>query len=677
MDLPHELVPFLLDLEDLELALLDSLTTNCLSDNSIEEWSRCLISAYKNGVNFPPKLSYMLAKLVYFSTDYPLLTEISEQSTSIGAKLWSLEEQTQHMDPSKALVILLSFQNNSLSLLEQADLFNLLAKTYVSLGDYIAVIQVVDEAISFLRKLKGPNFDFFNQAIIPSFFLKSWTKLHLGNIKDASSIAEEGLFFAEKYNDRFFTGLMINSLSIVRIHQGEYEQAHKLTSRGYTDLNELDPRTATTCLTNKGLAYLYQGKFQKALDTYGLVLDFWETLNQRRNIITIHTYQGRAYKGLGKMDQAVKEIKLALSLLEETNIKEAWFYCEASDVFLYSEDFQDCENALLKAKELTELSTSDYDQLFIYLLTGGLELRKMNYGVADDYLNTSLDLAVEHNFKDLTLKSLFFLSELAIRKYESTNIEHHLNEAEERISDIKFILKQSHFPFAATNLLIVQSSFEKALLKFDKAIKLLDNAIQLADDNQFYDLKDQAKKQKEELNEIMGTGEKLPPGELIPKLRALEEVSLSITSRQFSNDEASPLILLIINPDGIPFFTHVFDEEMNKVFDKQMVISGILRALSDVSGEIFSTTGHSSLKSIQYKNYTIMIEMKEGDLIFAMIADFETFEIRHRLRTLAFHINDELFPSSVPTKDRKSHSAILNEVYKLLGIELSLPVVET
>ncbi|MHA1912262.1 MAG: tetratricopeptide repeat protein [Candidatus Kariarchaeaceae archaeon] len=667
MDLPHELAPFLLELEDLDLSFLEKLISDCPSDNTVETWSRCLISAYQSGVDLSSGLTHMLAKLVYFSTDYDLLTELSENSSSIGAQLWSLEEKTQHMDPSEVLEILLSFQNNSLSLLEQAELFNRLSKTYVSLGDYLASIQVVDDAISFLHTLKGRDFDLFNQAIIPSFFIKSWTKLHLGDIKGASSIAEEGLFFAEKYNDRFYTGLMLNALSIVRIHQGAYDHAHKLTSRGYTDLNELDLRTATTCLTNKGLAYLYQGKYQKALDTYSLVLDYWETKNQRRNIITIHTYQGRAYKGLGKIDQAVKEAKLALSLLEATNIKEAWFYCEASDVFLFSEELQECENALLKAKELTKLSTSNYDKLYISLLSGGLELKKMNYGVANDHLNVSLDLAVEHNYKDLTLKSLFFLSELAIRKFESTLIEHYLIEAEERINDIKFILKQSHLPFAAINLLIVQSSFEKALLKFDNAFKLLETAIQLADENQFFDLKDQAKKQKDELNDMIGTGEPLSSGDLLPKLRALEDVSLSITSRQFSKDQASPLILLIINPDGIPFFTHVFDEEMNEVFNKQMVISGILRALSDVSGEIFSTTGRSSLKSIQYKDYSILLEVKKGDLLFAMITDYETFEIRHKLRNLVHHINEELFPTSVPTKNKKRQSAILEEVYKLLG----------
>ena len=46
---------------------------------------------------------------------------------------------------------------------------------------------------------------------------------------------------------------------------------------------------------------------------------------------------------------------------------------------------------------------------------------------------------------------------------------------------------------------------------------------------------------------------------------------------------------------------------------------------------------------------------REGDLIFAMITDFETFEIRHKLRNLAYHINSELFPDRVPIKEKKNN----------------------
>ena len=105
-----------------------------------------------------------------------------------------------------------------------------------------------------------------------------------------------------------------------------------------------------------------------------------------------------------------------------------------------------------------------------------------------------------------------------------------------------------------------------------------------------------------------------------------------------------------------------FDELKSDIHD-DLLLGGFLRALSDLSGEIFSKGGQiTSLRSIQYMHYSIMVERRD-EVIYSVITNKETFGMRHLLRTLSDRIASKphLVKYSIKV-DKEVQTELYNEV---------------
>jgi tetratricopeptide (TPR) repeat protein len=348
---------------------------------------------------------------------------------------------------------------------------------------------------------------------------------------------------------------------------------------------------------------------------------------------------------MGAMIQASHHVNIALRILNQNKMEDGRLYGDVADVFLAAQQYEECEKALTYAENLSKYSSTVFDQMQINTVRGGLELRRFNYGKAEMYLDKALSTSAETEYIDITIRSLLLLAELSTRKFELTNSVDELQIAEQRINDLYIVLKQFNLPQIICELLIIHASLAKAQMNFERADDLLSQAITLAKAENYYILNEHAQVMREKLTQPLTQSMKVQPDpatlyEITKEIEVLGDIYRSITTpQQFSAELSEPLALLIVLPEGIAAFSYVFSDELKGDIHDDLLLGGFLRALSDLSGEIFSKGGQiTSLRSIQYMHYSIMVERRD-DVIYSVITNKETYGMRHLLRTLADQIS--------------------------------------
>ncbi|MCG3218407.1 MAG: hypothetical protein KAR35_05360 [Candidatus Heimdallarchaeota archaeon] len=641
--LPPELKPFLLDLSDYDKQVINNLFTGKDSELTFAEWSKIVLSAYEEGsLELSDKLAHLVSKIAYFALQYSIPFELSIKYSSSGAKLWWIESLIQEGESERARELLNDFNFDNLSLLEKAEWYNKLANSYLRVGSYSDAVEIKYKIEQFLSSIDDNDVkSILEQTLLENQFAIGWSLLFLGEVKKSTEYAERGIALAKQYQDKILLGYHTLLLGRIKQFQGVYNEASQIYKESYQYLSESgDIRTAMACSGNQGAVDLYQGKYLNAIEVLIPSFNFWVENKNHRNTILTKILIAKAFLGVGNISRAQSHANDAYGRLDESEHLERRFLVDIGFVYLSCNELEKAVELVFQAEELGNEEITKSDLAEIQALKGVIELKKMNLSKAEEYLLEAQIAAVEMSYSNIIIKVMIHLSEISILRYNFTGNSTDISKAEERVTDLESLIRNLNLPEELCKVLLIKAKIAKNQLKIEQAITLSDELIQIASKNEYKELTEIGNDFKEEIEVFYKKKSKKTTKSKINTTTELSEMALSLTSRRFSEEKSNIYALIIIQPEGTPLFTVDFSEDLETDVHNSLLLSGFLRAVTDLSSDIFKTSKKAFLRAIEYIDSTIIIEI-EQNVIFSLLVEKETLELRFKLRQLIKEISSE------------------------------------
>jgi tetratricopeptide (TPR) repeat protein len=674
--IPSELRPITLDLSSSDLDFINALfVEKDVTAPSYSQFSEIILNSYYEGIlPSSPGIIHLLCKLNYFASNYSSIEKIAQKHQTAASCLWNARLLIDKFLLSEVKLELKRIEEEfELSLLEKAYLHNLRVRYVLSTSDYPKSIKEGKKALSMLDTISDPSTrKLIHQTLLHVYISLAYAYRYFGEIDKASEVIDVGYSHALDFDDKFIQGRVLNIKGLIAERRGEYDHAWDLYTQGYDILLETgDFRTATVTRDNRAELNLYKGNFNEALNDMLAGLEFWKLKDHKRNLIIVMINISKTYLGLRDLEKTYYHANNARNLIKETDVREVWMMCELAGIFLSANNIEKCEDCLNLAASLLSLAKSPFELAYFNIVQGGLELKKLNLGLAEDRLNKGLNEVVNLDLIELVVRALFTLVELQITKFTMTGNKDELVIADQQIRDLDILFSNSDLIKESFELLLVRATLAKVQLDYEKSLELLNRAIEISQKANYKGLFQTAIEQKEQLLKEWTadtTDKSHIIDELNEEMRKLDEVYQLISGRKLKTSESSvPTALMVILPGGIPLFTYDFNDQKLKDFGESLIISGLLRAINDLSSEIHSLNKKTSLKGIKYQEHSILLEVN-NQILFALITSAETFEQRHMLRIFANELVQEshlfVYPQKITELSIQTFLRITKDIFR-------------
>lgn len=153
-------------------------------------------------------------------------------------------------------------------------------------------------------------------------------RMRRGTLKYQNDIAtlHKHLALTREINDLHLTGLTYNTIGIIELETGHFENAEKYLMDGYLLLHDSDDAHVKGRLQNNlGEVYRRIGRLEEAALAYATARNLFESIGDMRGIITTEINLGLTFLARGWADQAEMHFQHALALIN----KNPWDYVES------------------------------------------------------------------------------------------------------------------------------------------------------------------------------------------------------------------------------------------------------------------------------------------------------------------------------------------------------------
>ncbi|MHA1910366.1 MAG: hypothetical protein ACTSYA_01610 [Candidatus Kariarchaeaceae archaeon] len=674
--IPSELRPISLDLSPSDLAFIDNLfEKNDIPAPSYLQFSEVVLQSYYQGILPSSKgIIHLLCKLSYFASNYSSISQIAKKHQTAASCLWKTRLMVDKVQLEEAELELKRIEEEfELTLLEKAILSRTRVFLILNTSDYSKGIEEAEKALNSLKTISDLSTrKIIHQALLAVYISMAYGYRYLGDLDKAEEVTDVGYSHAVEFDDKFIQGRILNIKGLIAERRAQYDHAWELYSKGYDILLETgDFRTATVARDNRAELNLFKGNYHEAVNDMLSGLEFWKLKDHKRNLIIVMINLSKAYCGLRDLEKTYYHANNVCDLIKATEVREVWMMCELAGIFLSAQKLDKCEECLNLAASLLSLAKSPYELAYYNIVQGGLELKKLNLGIAEERLHKGLNEVVNLDVIELVVRALFTLVELQITKFTMTGKTEELEIADQQIRDLDILFNNTDLKKESFELILVRATLAKVQLDYEKSLELINRAIEISQKANYQGLFQTAIEQKEQLLREWTTkaDEKSHIiAELNEEMRKLDEVYQLISGRKIQIDESPiPTALMVILPEGIPLFTYDFNEQKVKEYEESLIISGLLRAINDLSSEIHSLNTKTSLKGIKYQEHSILLEVS-NQVIFALVTNRETFEQRHMLRIFANKLAQEshlfVYPQKVTELSVNTFLRITKEIFR-------------
>ncbi len=674
--IPSELRPITLDLSSSDLAFLETLfEKNDLTSPTYLQFSEVMLKSYYEGIlPCSPGIIHIICKLSYFASNYSSIEQIAKKHQTAASCLWNVRVLLDKVRIPEAEAELERIEKEfELTLVEKAILLRSRVFLILNTSDYSKAVEEADFALSLLTTISDVTIrKLIHQLLLTVYISMAYGYRYLGDLDKAEEATDICYSHAVEFDDKFIQGKILNIKGLIAERRGNYDQAWEVYTKGYDILLETgDFRTATVARDNRAELNLYKGNYHDAVNDMLAGLEFWKLKDHKRNLIIVMINISKTYLGLRDLEKTYYHANEACNLIKETEVREVWMMCELAGIFLSAQYIDKCEDCLNLAASLLSHAKSPYELAYYNIVHGGLELKKLNLGLAEERLNKGLNEVVNLDIIELVVRALFTLVELQITKFTMTGINDELVIADQQIRDLDILFSNANLRKESFELILVRATLAKVQLDYEKSLELLNRAIEISQKANYKGLFQTAVEQKEQLlNEWTTEADEKSHviAELNVEMKKLDEVYQLISGRKIQPSESSvPTALMVILPEGIPLFTYDFSEDRIKAYEESLIISGLLRAINDLSSEIHSLNKKTSLKGIKYQEHSILLEVN-NQIIFALVTNTETFEQRHMLRIFANKLTQEshlfVYPQKVTDLSVQTFLKLTKDIFR-------------
>ncbi|MHA1910581.1 MAG: tetratricopeptide repeat protein [Candidatus Kariarchaeaceae archaeon] len=481
---------------------------------------------------------------------------------------------------------------------------------------------------------------------LPSYKILSWVYRHQGDIIHAGIIAEYGTAKAKKHNHRLFTGIILNALGNVYKLSGEMSIAKLAFEQSFSYCTAAgDDRTGSAAIANLGNLLYYDGKFDESFAIFKDAYNLMDQIGDVRNIPIVLYQLSLAKRALGEYQEAWEYINESIEYMEEKGTREVYIYLDAAELAaIVNDNTKSTQYAKVGCELAKELNSVFYD-IYCVISRGIIEINRLNFGNATELLTAGLNQADRNHLEDLSMKALFKLTEIKLKKYDQDSSQSNLIELEEMFDDLILLLKQYRVKFMTIDVAIIRASISAAKKDFRSSIKELTRVINHCKIERLEHHVEKATnklKKVEYLQEITASSE-IDEEELIHELLSegiddfsrLSDLKTS-TSLLSDNKPAIPYVIMIIDSNRKVSYIRYIEE---KYETDELLLTGFISAIHNLSFEIVDGR-KNPLKSILHEEYAILLEHLVTEFMVAFIVNKETYETRRKVQMISEELND-------------------------------------
>ncbi|MHA1686103.1 MAG: tetratricopeptide repeat protein [Candidatus Heimdallarchaeaceae archaeon] len=434
----------------------------------------------------------------------------------------------------------------------------------------------------------------------------------------------------EQIYDPYLLGTLYNLLGINYVYSG-HKDVKKMFYKAI-DYFAKEKIERGIAVANGNLAYVLikEGRYEKAME---LLYEFDETMrkyHEIRNLILNYSDIYYCLKSLGRMEEAEKNLNIALELMKEYNEPNEDIFIDAAEFYALRGEVSKAEEFLQKYYDYLEVSTTtDTVKRAIWQVHKGfIELKKKNMSLAEEYLREGIGLARKNGVIPIILQGLMYLIELLITKYKIEDSEKQgaiIEEIELLGQECIAILKNHNNIFQMVNYQMLLATAYMLSNNMSNAIELLERAekicIQYELDHQLKRVKKMLEKAKTIKNTVASQYE------LTTLLHEYSTKSLQeLTYLSEPIGKETPIAILVILSSGLPCFSYKF--EKTKLTDDDLLISGLINAIQKFSSQISWKKG--TFRLMAHSDYILLLDSHETYTI-AVFAESFTNELKDKL----------------------------------------------
>ena len=299
---------------------------------------------------------------------------------------------------------------------------------------------------------------------LDAYYHLAYNYRRLGMLDSAQYYFSEILRIEKNKESDILKARALGGLGIVFRQKNEIDSAIHYVQLANIEYKKLNDTTGLARVQNS-LGNLYRPFDVKlAIKHYLKALNYYETLNSKREIAVIKQNLGLIFTDEGKYEMALKYLKDALQLFVKENYLHYEIICLNNIGFTYLnlEQYSNAEKTLLKA---VNINSEYYNALaFSYTNLGTSYNLEKKYSEAEKYLIKALPIAKENNNEYLLLEIYYNLISASSALGENSNVNKYLEAYNKLNEDIQ------------------NKDIELALAKYENKLKTIEseNLLKLA-----------------------------------------------------------------------------------------------------------------------------------------------------------------------------------------------------
>ena len=590
----------------------------------------------------------MRAMMAFWQGKYDLLAELAEKNPENEGVQLAMAQLLLRRGNFDAVYHTIENSFNSQDPLYHIQAHVLLADLYRVTHEYNEAIIIIKNLEKWIKELDREEEykTLLWMEFLPCYKILSWVYRHQGDNIHASIIAEYGTAQAKKNNHRLFTGIILNALGNVYNLSGEMSVAKLAFEQSFSYCTAAgDDRTGSAAIANLGKLLYFDGKFGESYSIFKDAFNLMDQIGDVRNIPIILYHLSLVKRALGEYQEAWKYINESIDYMEEKGTREVYIYLDAAELAAFiNENTKSSYFAKVGCEMAKEFHSLFYD-VYCVISRGIIEISFLNFGNATELLTAGLKQADRNHFEDLSMKALFKLTEVKLKKFDQESSQSNLIELEEMFDDLILLLKQYRVKYLTIDVAIIRASISAAKKDFRSSIKELNRVINYCKIEQFDHHIEKAtnKLRKVEYLEEITASSEIDEDELIHELLSegisdfarLSDLKTS-TSLLSDSKPAIPYVLMIIDSNRKVSYIRYIEEQYEA---DELLLTGFISAIHNLSFEIIDGK-KNPLKSILHEEYAILLEHLVTEFMVAFIVNKETYETRRKVQMISEELND-------------------------------------
>lgn len=386
---------------------------------------------------------------------------------------------------------------------EKALAINLLAKTYLDMGESEKSYELAQNSLTYSGEIKFV----YGEAISMNTLGCYYRNINKG--EQAFAILNQALKKSMETDSLKLQALILCNIGSVCIRLAQYDEALQYFEQAYPLAEKSkEDRLIGKSLNYIGQVFFFKGDYSKSLDNFLKAMVNFEAANDRLSIAQNSASIANIYLVTNQDSSAKKYLETALKINSEFGNKNgmATNYNYLADIYWNEKNYSEAQDYYDKAIQLYEELGDKYFLSNIFNNIGENYYRLGNYAKTEGYFNKARLLSVEIDDQEGVVYASINLGRTYTKLCDYSKADYYLNSGLQKAKKLNLLKPMKEAYEGLSNIYVNKNDYKQALKNYilfaqtKDSILNLDIATQLSDIQVKYDIekKDQQIKLQEE-----------------------------------------------------------------------------------------------------------------------------------------------------------------------------------